>query len=145
MPSVTKINDDYIKVVVDKSDLRIYTADEWTDLAQVINGIIKFIKRMGWREGWRNNMAVDSLIAAMELGLIDEETQEFGLLNDMIRNTGIVENAYLDFIGRENVIQEYLPSWKHAAPIYMLDKDFWIAHNAINNQPVQLVFADEDL
>lgn len=150
MPIASKVSDNRYKVFINKEDMEHYDEDDWCEIKDVFNGIFQFLKEQGWREGYRNNIAVDLLITANELNLIDTEIESYGVIDrmmkDLVHDGVIDDNAYMDYQARRNVISSYLNSWKGSAMLYWLDPDTFNDYSyAPTDTPITLVFTDEDL
>lgn len=86
---------------------------------KVKDGIIKFIKENGWKEGYRNNMAVDMCCACQ---ILDEDP------NMIFRNAIKAKHSYDDAFDRVVIIEPYAEQWDLDGEIEekMLMPDTWI-------------------
>ncbi len=97
---------------------------------EVANGILVFIDKNGWMEGFRNNMAVDLSIACHYIGydpvlLIDETMgksfEDITLSDDEDAEKRLTKvKWYLDY------------GWKHDPSMYYADKHHWKRMSKLN-------------
>lgn len=105
-----------------------YTSDQVEQAKQIRRGIeiATSNEGFGWREGYRNTMAVDLACALWILGYKDYESQSDWVEAELSLDT----YDFNDCVDRLYVISGYLPKWDgctNGVFDKMLDPDEWIS------------------
>lgn len=94
---------------------------EQTTAVNIINGIVQFVLTNGWKQGYRNDMAVNLCICCKILGVNPSTmfTSRIFILD------GVNPSDRQDFERRARVISKYIDGWMHSPFDYVLDIGTW--------------------
>ena len=110
----------YIKI--QKSDALV-DEDSIQDYIDILNGIAYFLEEEGYKEGWRNEIAVNLTVASYMLGLDPHDILKELMSSNLIKDGDDDE----DTVKRIDVILDYKDRFEWG---WMIDAEWWCTHGA---------------
>lgn len=88
----------------------VYASNAEVQLAiDVANGLIQFIRENKWKNGYRNNMAVDFELSMYTLGYIEQQDRN-NMFVELFKDD-LSQQDMNDYQERSNRIDDYLERW----------------------------------
>lgn len=139
MPLAIKNKEKY-KVIISEEDQKEFSKLQWCQAQSVLNGICQRLESYGWEEGYRNNMAVDLMIAARMLGITEGDNNEKLIELVVNHSESWSDNNNEDLRNRIWTIENYVEQWILDNPFdYMVDENLFMRYDK-KEYPIEIVF-----
>lgn len=111
----------YIKI--QKSDALV-DEDSIQDYIDILNSIAWFLEQDGYKEGWRNEIAVNLTVASYMLGLDPHDVLKELMSSNLIKDGDDDE----DTVKRIDIVLDYKDRFEWG---WMIDADWWSNHGLL--------------